>query len=550
MFIQALLCATAVLPEGNWMEKRLEQILAGGKSSYSRTYLGGPKDTKVLDAFDASWATYGLDENMVGEVRTNAQALAEVVYKCGNMPDGAPKPAAGSDSGVAVAAEQVARAAQAAMDLDMDGWSAKCKRIDVRERSFDWNAFVEEHMLRGIPAVLVGMGASEFGPAAQKWHNAQYLGKQFAKTKHDVNIFDSRWEQDRLGFMPTPATPESKLPDFPHEHTVLRMPFKESLPLGQLATKKSKGFSAFIENGLLHRANGEQPGAGAGQPAMWKDLKIPPFLAQCDLDSASFCFGALDANSKHTSQNSALSYAASDAFTHQLSGKKTFTFFHHFDSPNMYPSWLRGVLAVQDPAFKSSSYAPHGRIFRDVNNGTSDVRKLHRMHSPVNPHAPDLDKYPLFAKARPMTCRAERGDTIYVPSHTWADVNSTHAPSEYSISFTFHAHCQNPEFSILASLFQDSLHMQTWRAEYGDYPPFSEKLLAKHPNLEANQAPKEDAAQKQKTQKKTQYKLSERHASLNAAQGAGADDEDDVRGGDDDEHGAGEFFNGGEREEL
>jgi hypothetical protein len=168
--------------------------------------------------------------------------------------------------------------------------------------------------------------------------------------------------------------------------------------------------------------------------------------------------------------------------------------------------------------------AAYRRVLAGETGGVvGGVRDLNNIFSPINPHAPDLVRHPNFARARPMTCRIGPGDTIFVPSSTWHDVNSTHAPRDGAVNsgVNFWLTCQTNEHDHLAELFLDTLRLREWKETYGAYPPLKKNLVAAYPELAGGSSGGGGEQQQQQQQQQQQ--------------GRGGEEEDNERTGADDE---------------
>jgi len=95
-----------------------------------------------------------------------------------------------------------------------------------------------------------------------------------------------------------------------------------------------------------------------------------------------------------------------------VSGSKRFTLYHPWHNEDLYEGHIRE--AELDFDSRSGS-------FRRVKllNTTAMVM------SPVDVAAPDYSRYPLFARAVPITCDVGPGDILYVPAFHWHEVQSS-----------------------------------------------------------------------------------------------------------------------------
>lgn len=57
--------------------------------------------------------------------------------------------------------------------------------------------------------------------------------------------------------------------------------------------------------------------------------------------------------------------------------------------------------------------------------------------SPVDIVKPDLTRYPLFARAKPLQCNIHAGDVLYLPSFWWHEVQSRPDEHRRNIAVNF-----------------------------------------------------------------------------------------------------------------
>jgi len=100
----------------------------------------------------------------------------------------------------------------------------------------------------------------------------------------------------------------------------------------------------------------------------------------------------------------------------QVSGKKTVVLFDPHKNENLYEGYIREAVL---------SYSPPSDSF--ARTTLSDSTSL--VMSPVDISHPDLERYPLFKKAKSMECTIEAGEVLYLPSFWWHEVRSS--PDEH-----------------------------------------------------------------------------------------------------------------------
>jgi hypothetical protein len=208
---------------------------------------------------------------------------------------------------------------------------------------------------------------------------------------------------------------------------------------------------------------------------------------------ANLWLGALSGskNSVHKSKNSALHYDGDEGFMYQISGRKTWKLFHRFDGHNLYPRWWERILSKHPKHGFKHEPAPWARNksdplpeTSDVKNGRSRMQDLVEVFSSVHPHAPNLTRYPAFSRAKPMDCDIGPGDTLYVPSYTWHDVNSTHTQDEQlNTAVNFWTACQSDHAARMGNALYDHLRLRAWHEEHGEHIPFAADTLEKFPPL-------------------------------------------------------------------
>ena len=95
----------------------------------------------------------------------------------------------------------------------------------------------------------------------------------------------------------------------------------------------------------------------------------------------------------------------------QVSGEKHLTLFDPHHNENLYEAHI--------PEAMLSISRSTGKFHRNkLLQSTSMVM------SPVDIKAPDLEKFPNFAKARRIHCSLKPGDVLFMPAFWWHEVQS------------------------------------------------------------------------------------------------------------------------------
>jgi hypothetical protein len=118
----------------------------------------------------------------------------------------------------------------------------------------------------------------------------------------------------------------------------------------------------------------------------------------------------------------------------------------YMDLPEVYPEWLRAKLRMPAGLWLGPSGSLSTLHFDVAQNFLVQIRGRKRVvlfspdqskllyyphfetrivhFSPVDVEKPDLARFPLFAKARPLECTLEPGDILHIPSGFWHFVRS------------------------------------------------------------------------------------------------------------------------------
>ena len=117
----------------------------------------------------------------------------------------------------------------------------------------------------------------------------------------------------------------------------------------------------------------------------------------------------------------------------------------HYDLSNGLLCQVRGTKQVWlfDPAQRDRLY-PRGGTFPGFDN--------YERQSRVDIHHPDLAAFPEFRRAAALECALREGDTLFIPSEWWHEVE-TLEPS-LSVQFTFAGGTVTSELAVLSDLFK------------------------------------------------------------------------------------------------
>jgi hypothetical protein len=484
------------LAAGNQMELGLARIVSGvlANATFSTPYGRGANCAQhVLEKVDRV-------DRMYNDARANARLVAMLVHACGGLEgalsEGTPPPGMSHDGGITAARSRMSQALQSSLDHEVaPHWPRTCARLDAQSPHFSWSTFAQQHIQRGVPVVIAGLGAAEFGEGVETWRDLRHLRARFGATRHETSIFDSSDTSERLGIFPRNASDAAAAAEdtWVNKGELLRLPRKELRSLADLLdlAQLLASHSWFVEQselwGLASTADGFTDTSvppTASFPEMWRELGEPTFATQCQLQSVNVWLGALDPHGVHKAKESALHFDKDDGFLYQLTGQKNWTFFHRYDAQNLYMRWWHTMYDGDVTGAKTE----HQKVV----SGSHDVRNLVNNFSPVCPHAPDLARFPRFARARPMACSTAPGDVIFVPAFTWHHVNSTHEPGGINSALNYWTLCQSSGFDMLMELMHDQLRQGEWEKQHGNLPPFMTVTLGKHPHLRTGTAPADE----------------------------------------------------------
>ena len=117
----------------------------------------------------------------------------------------------------------------------------------------------------------------------------------------------------------------------------------------------------------------------------------------------------------------------------------------HYDMPNGLLCQVRGAKRVWlfDPAQGDLLY-PRGRQFPGLDN--------FERQSQVDIHHPDPDTFPAFARATAFECLLRQGDTLFIPSNWWHEVETLE--TSISVSFNFPGGTTTSELAALSDAFK------------------------------------------------------------------------------------------------
>jgi Cupin-like domain len=117
----------------------------------------------------------------------------------------------------------------------------------------------------------------------------------------------------------------------------------------------------------------------------------------------------------------------------------------HYDLSNGFLCQVRGAKRVWlfDPAQFDRLY-PRGEQFPGLDNFERQSR--------VDIHHPDLEAFPEFRRAAALECHLRQGDTLFIPSNWWHEVE-TLEPS-LSVQLAFAGGTVTSELAVLSDLFK------------------------------------------------------------------------------------------------
>ena len=95
----------------------------------------------------------------------------------------------------------------------------------------------------------------------------------------------------------------------------------------------------------------------------------------------------------------------------QIKGEKHITLYAPHHNANLYEAHIQEAILGFNPLTKQFRR-------RMLLESTSMVM------SPVDIKKPDLQRFPLFAQARPYHCNIKPGDVLYMPAFWWHEVQS------------------------------------------------------------------------------------------------------------------------------
>jgi hypothetical protein len=176
---------------------------------------------------------------------------------------------------------------------------------------------------------------------------------------------------------------------------------------------------------------------------MWRDVSLSPTVvdgfAGQKLELANVWL------SSAPRKESGLHFDAKENLLLQVAGKKVVKLFSIADSLYLYPRPMkfdRSVAkedvregaqetgedvreGVQETGHEQEQEQGGQETGHEQEQEQGDQEELFVSNfSPVDPYQPDLANFPLFRKARPVTCELNAGDALYMPPFTWHRVSS------------------------------------------------------------------------------------------------------------------------------
>jgi len=117
----------------------------------------------------------------------------------------------------------------------------------------------------------------------------------------------------------------------------------------------------------------------------------------------------------------------------------------HYDLSNGFLCQVRGTKQIWlfDPAQIDCLY-PRGKQFPGLDN--------FERQSQVDIHHPDFDAFPELRRATALECTLRQGDTLFIPSNWWHEVETLEL--SISVGFAFAGGTVTSELAVLSDLFK------------------------------------------------------------------------------------------------
>ena len=152
---------------------------------------------------------------------------------------------------------------------------------------------------------------------------------------------------------------------------------------------------------------------GAG--SMFSSALLPSWL---DLLSVNFWLGRVGGGKR---KESPLHFDPKENILIQLAGRKRFVLFSPFDTHNLHPLEMEQISADLGAGEKEGLQHNVGK-HKVINFSPVNINEY--WHGEGRQAKRARRRFPLFRRARPMTCDVPAGSALFVPSYTWHNVYS------------------------------------------------------------------------------------------------------------------------------
>ncbi|XP_065185446.1 uncharacterized protein LOC135816016 [Sycon ciliatum] len=289
----------------------------------------------------------------------------------------------------------------------------QCEQIEVPTTE----RFYQDFLSRSKPVII--KKAVQNWTAVSKWSNdffyARFGGRRVhVKLSPDGEFegceSDSKWEGRAKRRMPAHIRSQMDFPDL-----VVVRPATADVP-----------FSAFMDHITLR----ERPNKSLSRIAREGNVSayleytsIPNYMPELEDDILPMPFLPTSMRREHLnlwlSDGNTLGKLHFDPFDNilaQIDGIKEVTLFSPHHNERMYEGYI--------PEAKLGYSAEHG-VFQRSHLLESTALVM----SPVDIKKPDLQRFPLFQKARSLKCRLTPGDVLFMPAFWWHEVQSRPSPT-------------------------------------------------------------------------------------------------------------------------
>ena len=271
----------------------------------------------------------------------------------------------------------------------------------------DLNFFLD-YVTQSRPVIFTR--AMEDWPALKKWTN-EYLLQTMGDSPVEVDL-----SPNQLYHQPTEG--------YIVRSTKELWPFSRYLKHLENRTMSKQKYYATIQQQEMHTTfKNLEP-----------DVRIPEFPVPLQVSNVNIWISA-------QGKKSLLHFDVYENLLCQVAGEKTLVLYDPMQLPLLYPMDMK----ERDFVFKGDDFKSCGAgiCTRDLNNEVDNF-------SPVNVAKPDLKRYPLFAKAKPINITLKAGEMLYLPSFWWHSVTSTADSQNRNIAVNIWYH---PHSRIFAHTF-------------------------------------------------------------------------------------------------